>query len=115
MLYVSSPMSIVGAIVHGDIAIEKNPVSEGYIAVVRSCYLGPGSHEELKDINSENWWRNHKAEERRLPMAGRWAPQNHPTQILFLKGHQVSTGPVPPFICGTGTILSLAYMSFGKV
>lgn len=57
-------------------SIEKNPVSEGYIAVIRSCYLGPGSHEELKDINSESWWRNRKAEERRLPMAGRWAPEN---------------------------------------
>ena len=56
-------------------SIEKNPVSEGYIAVIRSCYLGPGAHEKLEDINSESWWRNRKAEERRLPMAGRWAPQ----------------------------------------
>ena len=67
-------------------SIEKNPVSEGYIAVIRSCYLGPGSHEELKDINSESWWRHRKVEERRLPMAGRWTPQNRSHTDPFHKG-----------------------------
>lgn len=67
-------------------SIEKNPVSEGYIAVIRSCYLGPGSHEELRNINSESWWRNRKAEERRLPMAGRWAPQKPFHTDPFFKG-----------------------------
>lgn len=67
-------------------SFEKNPKSEGFIAVIRSCYLGPGSHEELKNINSERWWRNRKAEERRLPMAGRWAPQNPSHTDPFFKG-----------------------------
>ena len=68
-------------------SFEKNPESEGFIAVIRSCYLGPGSHEELKDINSESWWRHRKAEERRLPMAGRWAPQNQSHTNPFFRGH----------------------------
>ena len=67
-------------------SFEKNPESEGYIAVIRSCYLGPGSHEELKDINSESWWRHRKVEERRLPMAGRWAPQKPYHTDPFFKG-----------------------------
>ena len=67
-------------------SFEKNPESEGFIAVIRSCYLGPGSHEELKDINSESWWGNRKAEERRLPMAGRWAPQKPYHTDPFFKG-----------------------------
>ena len=67
-------------------SFEKNPESEGFVAVIRSCYLGPGAHEELKDISSESWWRDRKTEVRRLPMAGRWAPQNPVHTNPFFRG-----------------------------
>ena len=67
-------------------SFEKNPESEGFVAVIRSCYLGPGAHEELKDISSESWWRNRETEVRRLPMAGRWAPQKPYHTDPFFRG-----------------------------
>jgi lipoprotein len=68
-------------------SIQRNPDSKGDVCVIKSCYLGPGAHEDLESISNELWWdlQGNKTI-RYLPMAGRWAPHKTDRSHPFGKG-----------------------------